>query len=415
MKYLVTIGLLVGLFPIAIPSQQVDTAFSSNSYTQAVGKYKIVDTNQKSYFNDRKVISKPNESNPLIGQDAHYEGNVPSYTIISKEIVKDDHTELMWQRDYEVISYSEALKKLRSFKSGGYDDWRLPTIKEAYSLIQFDGIDVSGPRWMEQGESQPFIDGSVFEFQYAANGQRMIDHQMLSATIYKGKTMGRAETVFGVNFADGRIKGYPIQDPRRGEKQFVVRFVRGNKDYGKNNLVDNQDHTVSDLATDLMWSQNDSGKGMNWLKALEWVQQKNKEAYLGYTDWRLPNAKELQSIVDYNIAPQTHGEAAISPLFNTTKITVEEGRKNYPFFWSSTTHQTVRGGDNAVYVCFGDAYGYFSPPHARNDSKTLLDVHGAGAQRSDPKVSHPAKQTKSRGGQGDVIRIDNFVRLVRNI
>ena len=42
-----------------------------------------------------------------------------------------------------------------------------------------------------------------------------------------------------------------------------------------------------------------------------------------------------------------------------------------------------------------------------------VDVHGAGAQRSDPKAGDPAMFPHGRGPQGDVIRIFNYVRLVR--
>jgi hypothetical protein len=42
-----------------------------------------------------------------------------------------------------------------------------------------------------------------------------------------------------------------------------------------------------------------------------------------------------------------------------------------------------------------------------------VDVHGAGAQRSDPKAGDPAQFPHGRGPQGDVIRINNHVRLVR--
>ena len=43
----------------------------------------------------------------------------------------------------------------------------------------------------------------------------------------------------------------------------------------------------------------------------------------------------------------------------------------------------------------------------------LLDVHGAGAQRSDPKIGNPADYPHGLGPQGDVRRIYNFVRCVR--
>ena len=58
------------------------------------------------------------------------------------------------------------------------------------------------------------------------------------------------------------------------------------------------------------------------------------------------------------------------------------------------------------------------PPGAgpqNNDSGEYhyVDVHGAGSQRSDPKVGDPSAFPHGRGPQGDVIRIFNYVRLVR--
>ena len=44
-----------------------------------------------------------------------------------------------------------------------------------------------------------------------------------------------------------------------------------------------------------------------------------------------------------------------------------------------------------------------------------IDVHGAGAQRSDPKTGNPANYPTGFGPQGDAIRISNYVRLVRNV
>jgi hypothetical protein len=88
---------------------------------------------------------------------------------------------------------------------------------------------------------------------------------------------------------------------------------------------------------------------------------------------------------------------------------------NYPFYWTSTTHANWSNspGRAAAYVVFGEALGYMEqPPNSGN--YVLQDVHGAGAQRSDPKSGDPADWPHGHGPQGDVIRIYNYVRLVRD-
>ncbi len=214
------------------------------------------------------------------------------------------------------------------------------------------------------------------------------------------------ELLFGVNFADGRIKGYGLSMPfGPGEKTFFVMYVRGNNTYGINSFSDNGDSTISDNATELMWMQNDSETGMNWEDALSYAENLD---FAGYSDWRLPDVKELQSIVDYTKSPGTTSSAAIDPLFNSTQITNEAGQFDYGCYWSSTTHSnwSAVAGGFASYVSFGRAMGYMNG---------WEDVHGAGAQRSDPKLGDPSEYPTGHGPQGDAIRIFNFVRLVRDI
>ena len=250
------------------------------------------------------------------------------------------------------------------------------------------------------------MDTAYFDFGYGdtSAGERIIDAQYASSTQYVSTTMNGDETMFGVNFADGRIKGYPTR-----LKTFYVIFVRGNTCYGGNNFTNNGDGTITDSATGLMWSQNDSGTGLNWEEALAWVQTKNAAKYLDYNDWRLPNAKELQSIVDYTRSPDTTASAAIDPLFNATPIVNEAGQADYPFYWTGTTHASymATSGANAAYIAFGRAMGYMNG--------SWIDVHGAGAQRSDPKAGDPADWPTGHGPQGDAIRIYNYVRLVRDV
>jgi len=374
-----------------------DTAIAQTSGVP----YPIVDTAQELTYDDSSVIAAPTESQRFYGQDAQVDGNQPSYVADGDGTVTDLVTGLMWtQGYYGKMSQSQAAAYAESFELAGYSDWRLPTIKELYSLIDFSGEDVDP---MSSSASNPFIDTRYFDFAYGdtSAGERIIDSQWATTSIYTGDSefAGGSRLMFGVNFADGRIKGYPVQG------SFYVRLVRGNTAYGENDLIDNGDGTITDLATGLMWSQDDSGTGLNWEDALAYVQELNDANHLGYSDWTLPNAKELQSIVDYDRSPDATGSAAIDPIFNVTNITNEEGELDRGFYWTSTTHASARGGQAAVYIAFGRGLGYMNGRY--------MDVHGAGCQRSDPKSG--AAEPTGRGPQGDVVRVDNFVRVVRNI
>ncbi|MBN1857697.1 DUF1566 domain-containing protein, partial [Candidatus Bipolaricaulota bacterium] len=318
------------------------------------------------------MIQTPVPGAAFFGQDAQINGNQPSYVDNGDGTVMDLVTGLMWQQGYGgKMSQGEAAAGASSFNLAGYTDWRLPTIKELYSLIDFSGEDVDP---MSVSTNNPFIETDFFDFAYGdtSAGQRIIDSQWATTSLYVAGNL-----MFGVNFADGRIKGYGLSDPRGGQMQFYVRYVRGNTAYGENDFVSNGDGTISDLATGLMWSQDDSGTGMDWEDALAYVQDLNDQNYLGYSDWYLPNAKELQSIVDYTRSPDTTNSAAIDSIFNATAITNEDGDRDWGFYWTGTTHASARGGEAAVYIAFGRGLGYMN--------NRYVDVHGAGSQRSDPK------------------------------
>jgi hypothetical protein len=381
--------------------------------------YPLVDTGQGKCYDNK--VEMPCSKTSFSGQDAQYTSNAPSYTLSADGLtVNDNVTNLIWQRSPDtngdgILNKSDKLTleqanalpaQLNITHFGGYSDWRLPTIKELYSLIDFRGTDPSGASGIQA--LIPFIDTTYFQFAYgdAKAGERTIDSQYASSTTYVNRSAWGAAKLLGVNFADGRIKGYDLTMPGGTEKAFFVICVRGNPAYGINSFVDNGDQTITDNATSLMWDKTDSGVGMTWQEALDWVSQKNAASYLGHNDWRLPNIKELQSIVDYGRSPDTTNSAAISPLFESTQITNEAGQADFPFYWSSSTHAGSNGGgETADYIAFGRALGYMN--------NIWVDVHGAGAQRSDPKSGDAAQFPQGRGPQGDTIRIKNFVRLVR--
>jgi hypothetical protein len=86
-------------------------------------------------------------------------------------------------------------------------------------------------------------------------------------------------------------------------------------------LTDNGNGTVTDSGTHLMWQQGESSL-MTWEEALSYCEGLT---LAGSTDWRLPNHKELHTLVDYT--------KATSPTINTTAF------PNAPssLYWSSTT------------------------------------------------------------------------------
>lgn len=393
----------------------------SSGEPATAGSYPVVDTGQTVTYGNDTFITAPAAGQEFYGQDAQISGHQPNYTLSADGLtVVDNITGLTWTQSHDwngdgVLNSSDKMLQanaatyvhtLNAQNYGGFNDWRLPSIKEIYSLMNFAGKDVSGLETSDTSSLEPFIDNDYFAFGYgdSASGERIIDSQFATTSIYTGNVMNGQQAMFGLNLADGRIKGYPTNN-----KTFYVYFVRGNTDYAKNSYVDNADGTVSDTATALMWAQDDSAAPMNWQDALAWAQTKNTENYLSYNDWRVPNAKELQSIVDYSRSPDATASAAIDPIFNITPIINEGGAEDYPFFWSSTTHANSRSGHEgagAVYVCFGRAMGYMNG--------NWLDVHGAGAQRSDPKAGNPDNYPTGNGPQGDAVRILNFVRLVRD-
>lgn len=389
---------------------------SDNNECISVGQYALVGTNQQQAYDNNFCISLPQPGEDFYGQDVNFPGEYPQYVCHSDGTVFDAITGLMWTRspdwnydgviDYQdKMTFQEALAFSDSLTLGGYHDWRLPSIKELYSLIDFSGEDISGYTGTSVYGLIPFIDQKVFAFAYGdlSAGERLIDAQMLSSTLYTSTTMEGAETVFGVNFADGRIKGYGLTSPK-GEKHFYVYFVRGNERYGQNDFEETEPGIITDHATGLMWMKEDSREAMTWQEALSYAE--NYE-YGGYADWHLPNAKELQSIVDYTRSPDATGSAAIDPVFSCSEIVNEAGQKDYPAYWTSTTHQSSgkdRTGISACYLCFGRAMGFMG---------RWIDVHGAGAQRSDPKTGNPKEYPQGFGPQGDAIRIYNYVRLVR--
>ena len=96
-------------------------------------------------------------------------------------------------------------------------------------------------------------------------------------------------------------------------------------------FVDNNDGTVTDTSTGLMWQQETAGP-MTWEQALSYCET---ISLAGHNDWRLPIRNELQSLVNYNV---------YEPSIDIT-VFPETLPSDY---WSSTGYST----NNAITVYF---------------------------------------------------------------
>ncbi len=380
------------------PSSTISGDLVSVPRTAAyAGCYPIVSTSQTGIWDDTGNSINPISGEAFYGQDAQYTHTTPVYTLSSDgKTVKDEVTGLTWQKSYDSGTYYWAsiqtvVDNLNNQNYGGYSDWRVPTIKELYSL------------W-DASVGWPYIDTDYFDITYTS--EQELSHAIFWSTDKYTGVMGNisangetpgAELAFGVNFGTGHIKSYSI---KVGPKH-QVRCVRGNLSYGVNLFQNNNDGTISDLATGLMWQQNDNGSGIDWEDALAYAQTQNNANYLGHNDWRLPNAKELQSLVDYKRSPYATNTANVGPAINTlfscTSILNDGGKADYPYYWTSTSAMSMANGSypSAWYVAFGQA-----------EDGNGENLHGAGAVRFDSKTVGT--------GAGEE-RVLNYVRLVRNI
>ncbi|MBT0961166.1 Lcl C-terminal domain-containing protein [Denitromonas iodatirespirans] len=346
---------------------------------------RLPDTGQGSCFDDARPIPCPPPGAAYYGQDAHYLGAPRDYRDNGDGTLSDRVTGLMWQQGHNAQrrDFPSAQAACTALRLGGHDDWRLPNITELFSLADFAGVTgrraFIDPRFALSAPSADVLRGDRF----AATHRPEMMGQTWSATRYRGDHWDRPgeEAAFFFNFLDGRIKQAPTA---AGGPALFYRCVRG-APWGDNDFAANGDGTVSDRAFGLMWQQADDGQPRDWRAALAYCETLR---LAGHEDWRLPNAKELQSLVDY-------GRPA--PAIDTSVFRIADPRG---WFWTSTTHGEQPS--EAVYVCFGKC-----------TSVDGVDVHGAGGQRSDPKAGEASRYRAGRGGQQDEVRIRNYARCVR--
>jgi len=262
------------------------------------GSFKLPDTGQTKCY---QAVS-PYAEIPCAGtgQDGAYTINPMSFTDNGNGTVTDNNTGLIWQQaEPGYMTWASALSYCEGLSLGGFSGWRLPSKKELITIVDYL-IPYPGPT----------IKTAYFPNAYAAYSW--------SSTTYAGGP----DDAWLVDFSDGGV--YDIGS--KGANCYV-RCARGGQ-YPAQHLTNNGNGTVTDNATGLMWQQAEPGS-MTWASALSYCEGLPLG---GYSDWRLPNVKELESITD-----DTRYGPAIDTAFFPNAYT-----SNY---WSSTT-----GAGSPVYA-----------------------------------------------------------------
>lgn len=238
------------------------------------------------------------------GEDADYTRHPMSFTISEDdEIVIDNNTGLMWERHlnwqwekttppkgewrpqdvfYYVDGepkrrpYHEGVQYCKQLELGGYDDWRMASMKEGHTIANY-------------ASARPAIHMKYFKDVYPGldgYGDRG-----------KGGMWGgplapdHNNSAWHLGFIDGHFMGYP----RGGYK--TTRCVRAdnNGGYFLPDFIDNGDGTVTEKVAKLMWVQETDGVKRDWESSIQYCEDLQ---FAGHNDWKLPHNKELTSLVD---------------------------------------------------------------------------------------------------------------------
>ena len=273
----------------------------------------VPDTGQtKCYNTSGGEIPCPQPGEDLYGQDANYTINPPSYTKLDSTgdvlqddattwvMVRDNVTGLIWEAkqnkdgnpDYfnphdadntytwydpnpatnggdagtpgDGTDTDDFIAALNNASFGGFSDWRLPTRKELRSIVDY-------------GKQNPSINTLYFPNAVASY------YWSSNTRAYFSK-----DYAWGMGFYNGSDGSHHSK-----ANPFHVRAVRGG--HTQNQFVDNGDGTITASDTGLMWQKETAPGFYQWEQATAYCENL---ILGGYSDWRLPTIKELDSIGD---------------------------------------------------------------------------------------------------------------------
>ncbi len=207
----------------------------------------------------------PSEGEALYGQDGNYRVNLPSYDTSTPGVVTEQVSGLMWQRNNPAyMTWAEADAHCEALTLASFTDWRLPTMIELLTLVDYGG--------------QPPID-PVFEGT-AIGSTPSLDYHWTSS----------GNPLFLVFFATGTVERSSALDFPRAFR-CVRRAVARAEPPTRYSIFEG---VVRDNVTGLLWQQPFDPTARTWAEALSYCEGLSLG---GFASWRLPNVKELASLV----------------------------------------------------------------------------------------------------------------------
>ncbi len=292
--------------------------------------YKLPDTGQTASYTG------------TFGEDSDYLINAPLFTDNGNGTITDNVTGLLWQKtDGGEMTFENAEIYCGNLVLGGFSDWRLPNSHELFSI-------------MNHGRLNPAVDTSYFT-------KTLAEYWWTS-----DKQVDDAAKIWVAN-SGGGIGAHPKSETisAGGTKKFHTRAVRNSSPNPPVRLRDNNNGTVTDMITGLVWQKSPVAAGVTWEDALTYCENLS---LAGYGDWRMPNVKEMQSL---------NNELIKNPSIDTS-IFRNIAIANY---WTSTT--THNQSTKAWYM--NTAYGLIT----YENKTSLFNVIGVRGESLQP-LEYPA-------------------------
>ena len=203
---------------------------------------------------------------------------------------------LAWTQDAGLTEFPktwrEALdfvEKMNNEATFGYQNWHLPSRRELFSLVSHDCINPALPG------GTPFKNVFAGYYWTATTCSRLKDQawyiHLGGGRVYRGMKYG-SYMVLPVcchpnDHAPVSAGGRRPDATSKSRCSHAGRFV-----------ID--DGTVYDRLTSLGWAKMDAlpSNTLNWAGALDFIRSMNAASVYGHADWRLPNVRELESLID---------------------------------------------------------------------------------------------------------------------